>query len=208
VRVLLDGVELKANELNVARRAELGQHAVEATAPGKAAFRRQITLTEGANEELAINMLDVSPAAPPVGARIELPQERPASSARTVATWALAGTSVALAATSVGFFLNGRSVADKLERGCSRVDVLCQGRELESARDRNYVVAGVAGGLAAVGAGAALWVALSGSPGSRRTQQAVASLPGTAPFQFEFLSLDSVSVYWDGGVKQDVAAGG
>lgn len=178
LRVVFDDVELKPDELNVSRQVELGQHVVEATAPGRPLFRSHVMLGEGANEALAIVFAEptAAPVAPPSGP-VSVPEGRPASSGHPALVWAGVGTSAALAATGAVFFLQGRSVADDLERECSRTDVLCRRDDLAGARDRNYAVAGVAGGLAAVGAGVTAWLALSGGPKAAASQALVLS-PG------------------------------
>ncbi|HEU4533261.1 MAG TPA: hypothetical protein VFS00_04055 [Polyangiaceae bacterium] len=68
-----------------------------------------------------------------------------------------------------------RAIAGNLERECSRTDVLCRRDDLAGARDRNDAAAGVAGGLAAVGAGVTTWLALSGGPKATASQALVLS---------------------------------
>ncbi len=189
VRVSFDDVELKPDELDVSRQVEPGQHIVDASAPDRPPFRARVTLTEGANEALSIIFAEPmpKPSGPTATAvRSPTPEEAPASSGRSVAIWAGAGASAALAATSVVFFLNGRSAADKLERECSRIDALCERSNLESARERNYLGAGIAGGLAAVGAGVTVWLALSGGSKATAPLQALIVSPHGVGFQGAF----------------------
>jgi hypothetical protein len=177
VRVVFDDAELGPDELNVSRQVELGQHVVEASAPGRPPFRSHLALSEGANEALSIVFAEPTlvPLTPPGGASgVSLaPPERSSSSRRTALVWAGVGTSAALAATGVVFFLRGRANADDLERECSRTDALCRRDDIEGARDRNYVVAGVAGGLAVVGAGVTVWLARSTAEGSKTPRSAL-----------------------------------
>lgn len=188
MRVLFDDVELKADELNVSRQVELGQHLVEATAQGRPPYRSTITLTEGSNEALTITFAEpvASPASEPI-ARAVPSDERPASSStRTVVIWAGAGASAALAATGMVFFLKARSAADNLERECSRTDALCQRDELESARNRNYLAAGITGGLAAVGVGVTVWLARAGNAKAALPRQSFVLSPGGGMVRMAF----------------------
>jgi hypothetical protein len=160
--VSVDGEPVPADKAGSALPLDPGHHTIEASAPGKRAFRREVRLVERERHTLSVLFEPaVAPAPPP--ARAPGPEPSAAGvrggGGVPVESWVAAGAGVAFAGAAAGFLATAMAQRNELGR-CQAGGGGCDGSEVAAASNRNLAFAGVAGGLSLAGAGAALWFAL------------------------------------------------
>jgi hypothetical protein len=166
VRVAVDGEAVPAERLGAALQLDPGHHAIEVTAPGKQPFRREVRL--GEREKYTLSVLfegprDVAPPPAPKPRPEPVAPKEAEGRGLPLGAWLAGGAGVAFAGAGAGLLVTSLSQRSKLER-CEAQGDRCDGDEVATAANRNLMLAGVAGGLALAGAGAAVWIALSASP--------------------------------------------
>jgi len=160
--VRIDGVVLAASALGEAVPLDPGNHTIDASAPGKAAFARTVTIAEGpGSAEVVVAPLESAPVPPP------LPRDAGRSGGgRTLAFVALG---VGVAGLAVGSYFGVSTLAKKNDESsyCDATNCSPPGiADQNAARtDATLSTIGFGAGLVAAGAFVAL-LAVSGSPKS------------------------------------------
>jgi len=188
-----DGVVVGAGTFGTALPVDKGEHTVEASAPGRQAFAKRVTMQDGAAETVSIPVLaeiakapeSPPPAAPAPAAPVE-PRKGGGSALKTagIVTGA-AGVVMMGIGGYFGISAIGKN-SDSNNTGCNSSTNVCTGRGLSNRRDA--VDAGntstglfVIGGLVTA-AGIAMFVLAKPSPAnSAKARPALAASPAIAP---------------------------
>jgi hypothetical protein len=123
-RVLVDGKQRDAGELEKGMLLDPGIHVFEASA-GEAVARKEVRLDEGQAISVALQLTEASEPAPPP--EPEPQQEPPADSADTnlmqIGAYAAFGLTAAALGATIGTWVTARGIADDIEGSC--VDDSC-----------------------------------------------------------------------------------
>jgi hypothetical protein len=168
-KVKLDETALRA-PFEAALRVDPGHHDLVVTADGYESFQESFTLAERQSRTVQVTLrarpapapaVAPTPPQPSLAAGAGQGETKVDSSGDSRRQWALATgvTSFVLASVATAFYVSGRKATGDIDDFCARD--FCDRDSLEKTRNLNYVFAGVTGGAALVGGGAALWLALS-----------------------------------------------
>ena len=186
-----DSIVIGAGSFGTALPVDHGEHTIEASAPGRQAFTKKVTLQDGATETVAIPILaeigkpDVVPVAPVPG---QPPASEPAPAATSpfpLRTVGLVTGAVGLVAIGIGSYFGLQAISknsDSNTKGCTG-DV-CTGAGTTARKDavsagNTSTVLFVVGGLLTAG-GIILFIA-GGSSSTADTKPAAALAPAVGP---------------------------
>jgi hypothetical protein len=181
VSVLRDGVEQRAASLGIAVPVDPGKHEIVLRAPGHTESRVSVTVAEGENTELALEL-----GAPLVGAgevssgTSERPPAQAGGSSQKTLGFVLGGVGVAGIATGI---VAGALVLDrksKVESECDGNQCSHAGVEAASSGRTWSTVSTVAFAAGAVGVGVGLYLVLSAKPEPETARVELVTLPGAA----------------------------